>query len=82
MGFDGFEFIWQVYRLYQLTETVHHIEIEVLILSKQQRYGSIEHVIIISLLFCVIVILRVLAVVCLWSLITFLMRIFPSRPVA
>ncbi len=78
-GFDGFELIWQVYRLYQLTKAAYFIERCVFTLKGLptspellERSGA---------LFGMIVTFQVLGVVCIWSLITFLLRLFPSRPV-
>lgn len=72
--------IFEVYRLYQLTKAAHFIE--KLMFSMKglptsplllERSGA---------LFAMIVTFQVLGVVCLWSLMTFLLRLFPSRPVA
>ncbi|GER47915.1 hypothetical protein STAS_25053 [Striga asiatica] len=72
--------IFEVYRIYQLTRAVNFIE--------KLIYGMREATITsavtdrIAAMISMVVTFRVLGVVCLWSLFTFLMRLFPSRPVS
>lgn len=79
-GFDEFKLIWQVYRLYQLTKASHFIER--LMFTLKDLPASPELLERSGALFAMIVTFQVLGVVCLWSLMTFLLRLFPSRPVA
>ncbi|XP_059636737.1 uncharacterized protein LOC132278854 isoform X2 [Cornus florida] len=72
--------IFEVYRLYQLSKAAHFIERMMLAMKGVpvspevlERSGA---------LVAMIVTFQVLGVVCLWSLMTFLLRLFPSRPVA
>ncbi|KAK9129986.1 hypothetical protein Sjap_010473 [Stephania japonica] len=72
--------IFEVYRLYQLTKAAHFIEklmfsMNGIAVSTKllERRGAL-----VAMMVCV----QVLGVVCLWSLMTFLLRLFPSRPVA
>ncbi|CAK9178581.1 unnamed protein product [Ilex paraguariensis] len=72
--------IFEVYKLYQLSKTTHFIEqlkfaIKGATLSPEvlERNGA---------LVAMIMTFEVLGVICLWSLLTFLPRLFPSRPVA
>eukprot|EP00268_Persea_americana_P044983 TRINITY_DN4563_c0_g1_i2.p1 TRINITY_DN4563_c0_g1~~TRINITY_DN4563_c0_g1_i2.p1 ORF type:complete len:379 (-),score=69.66 TRINITY_DN4563_c0_g1_i2:338-1474(-) len=72
--------IFEVYRIYQLTRASHLIERLMLEMKGApvtpdllERSGA---------LFSMLVVFQVLGVVCLWSLTTFLLRLFPSRPVA
>ncbi|XP_072987144.1 uncharacterized protein [Typha latifolia] len=72
--------IFEVYRLYQLNKGAHFVER--LMLSMR---GSSTNLVLMergSSLISMLVVLQILGVVCLWSLITFLVRLFPSRPVA
>lgn len=71
----------QVYRIYQLTRAANFIErfmyaLKELPLSQQlletKAAASVS----------MIVTFQILGVFCLWSLLTFLLRLFPSRPVA
>ncbi|XP_042516772.1 uncharacterized protein LOC122091029 [Macadamia integrifolia] len=72
--------IFEVYRLYQLTKSAHFIE-KILYSMKDlavtpklmERSGA---------LVALLMTFQVLGVVCLWSLMTFLLRLFPSRPVS
>lgn len=72
--------IFEVYRLYQLTKAAHFIER--LMFSLKGLPTSPELLERSGALFAMIVTFQVLGVVCLWSLMTFLLRLFPSRPVA
>ncbi|KAK1389371.1 tRNA-processing ribonuclease BN [Heracleum sosnowskyi] len=72
--------IFEVYRIYQLTKGAQLIEklmfaMKGLPLTPQvlERSGA---------LVSIMVTFQVLGMVCLWSLLTFLQRLFPSRPVA
>ncbi|XP_052182159.1 uncharacterized protein LOC127794904 [Diospyros lotus] len=72
--------IFEVYRLYQLTKAAYFIE-KLMFTMKglpvtpevMERSGAMV---------AMLVTFQVLGVICLWSLITFLLRLFPSRPVA
>lgn len=75
-----FKFFWQVYRLYQLSKAAHFIEklmfaMKGVPVSPQVLEKS-------GALVAMLVTFQVLGMVCLWSLLTFLQRLFPSRPVA
>ncbi|KAF7817544.1 putative transmembrane protein [Senna tora] len=72
--------IFEVYRLYQLTKAVNFVER--LMYSMTGLPKSPELVERSGALFAMIVTFQILAVVCLWSLMTFLLRLFPSRPVS
>ncbi|KAL3840349.1 hypothetical protein ACJIZ3_024940 [Penstemon smallii] len=72
--------IFEVYRIYQLTRAANFIQKLMIAMGEvtvtpaaTERFGA---------LVSMMVTFRILGVVCLWSLITFLMRLFPSRPVA
>ncbi|KAK9270036.1 hypothetical protein L1049_025609 [Liquidambar formosana] len=72
--------IFEVYRLYQLSKAAHFIERLMFTMKGapvtpelQERSGA---------LVAMVVTFQVLGIVCLWSLMTFLLRLFPSRPVA
>ncbi|EXC07342.1 hypothetical protein L484_021250 [Morus notabilis] len=72
--------VFEVYRLYQLTKAAHFIERLMFSMKGlpvtpkvMERSGA---------MFAMIVTFQALGVVCLWSLMTFLLRLFPSRPVA
>ncbi|KAL9348732.1 hypothetical protein Peur_060098 [Populus x canadensis] len=72
--------IFEVYRLYQLTKAAHFIEKLMFTLR-----GAPESALLLersNALVSMIVTFQVLGLVCLWSLTTFLLRLFPSRPVA
>lgn len=72
--------IFEVYRLYQLTKAAHFIEKLMFTLR-----GVPESALLLersNALVSMIVTFQVLGLVCLWSLTTFLLRLFPSRPVA
>ncbi|XP_028773381.1 uncharacterized protein LOC114730461 [Neltuma alba] len=72
--------IFEVYRLYQLTKAVNFVER--LMYSMSGLPKSPELVERSGALFAMVVIFQFLGLVCLWSLLTFLLRLFPSRPVA
>lgn len=72
--------IFEVYRLYQLNKGAFFLERLMSYLRGSamtpellERRGA---------LFSMLTVLQVLGLVCLWSLTTFLLRLFPSRPVA
>lgn len=76
---EDFEYL-QVYRIYQLTRSVHFVEKLMFAMSGApvtpelfDRNGA---------LIALIVTFQVLGITCLWSLLTFLQRLFPSRPVS
>ncbi|CAL9757645.1 unnamed protein product [Musa acuminata subsp. burmannicoides] len=72
--------IFEVYRLYQLNKGAHFIE-RLLFLMR----GSSTNTAVMersSAFISMLAVLQILGVVCLWSLMTFLLRLFPSRPVA
>ncbi|KAH6765023.1 tRNA-processing ribonuclease BN [Perilla frutescens var. hirtella] len=72
--------IFEVYRIYQLTRATGFIEK----LIYGMREASVTPAVMerTGALISMIVTFRILGVVCLWSLLTFLLRLFPSRPVA
>ncbi|KAJ4841064.1 hypothetical protein Tsubulata_023570 [Turnera subulata] len=70
--------IFEVYRLYQLTKAAHFIE--KLMFSMRGLPESAQVLERTSALVAMVVIIQVLGLVCLWSLMTFLLRLFPSRP--
>ncbi|XP_043711973.1 uncharacterized protein LOC122660803 [Telopea speciosissima] len=72
--------IFEVYRLYQLTKAAHFIE--KLIFSMKDPSVSPRLMERSGALVALLVTFQVLGLVCLWSLMTFLIRLFPSRPVA
>ncbi|XP_057434893.1 uncharacterized protein LOC130727698 [Lotus japonicus] len=72
--------IFEVYRLYQLTKAAHFVER--LMFSLKGLPATPEILERSGALFAMIVSFQVLGIVCLWSLMTFLVRLFPSRPVA
>ncbi|KAF3446255.1 hypothetical protein FNV43_RR11434 [Rhamnella rubrinervis] len=72
--------IFEVYRLYQLTKAAHYIE--KLMFSMKDLPTSPEVLEKGGALFAMIVTFQIVGVICLWSLMTFLVRLFPSRPVA
>lgn len=78
--FDDFYFGLQVYRLYQLSKAAHFIER--LMFSMKDLPRSPELLDRGAAMVSMIVTFQVIGVVCLWSLLTFLLRLFPSRPVA
>ncbi|XP_034674729.1 uncharacterized protein LOC117905945 isoform X2 [Vitis riparia] len=72
--------IFEVYRLYQLSKAAHFMDI--LILAMKEAPVTPDIVERSGALVAMVVTFQVLGLVCLWSLMTFLMRLFPSRPVA
>ncbi|CAJ1973344.1 unnamed protein product [Sphenostylis stenocarpa] len=72
--------IFEVYRLYQLTKAANFAE--KLLLSMKGLPASKELVERSGGLFAMLITFQMLGLVCLWSLMTFLLRLFPSRPVA
>ncbi|KAK3039556.1 hypothetical protein RJ639_027700 [Escallonia herrerae] len=72
--------IFEVYRLYQLSKAAHFVE--KLMMSMKGTPVSPEVLERSGALVALLVTFQVLGVVCLWSLLTFLQRLFPSRPVA
>ncbi|KAI4295831.1 hypothetical protein L6164_035832 [Bauhinia variegata] len=72
--------IFEVYRLYQLTRAVHFVQ--KLMYSMKGHPTTPELIARTGALSTMTVTFQVLGIVCLWSLMTFLLRLFPSRPVA
>lgn len=72
--------IFEVYRIYQLTRATNFIEK----LIYSMREASVTPAVLdrTGALVSMVVTFRILGLVCLWSLLTFLLRLFPSRPVA
>nr|CAD1819510.1 unnamed protein product [Ananas comosus var. bracteatus] len=72
--------IFEVYRVYQLNKGAHFVER----LMFSMRGSSITPALMerSSAFVSMLAVLQILGVVCLWSLMTFLIRLFPSRPVA
>lgn len=70
----------QIYRIYQLTRSVHFVE--KLMFSMSGTPVTPELFDRSGALVAMIVTFQVLGVMCLWSLLTFLQRLFPSRPVS
>ncbi|CAI9777805.1 unnamed protein product [Fraxinus pennsylvanica] len=72
--------IFEVYRIYQLTRATSFMEK----LMFAMRGASVTPTVLdrTGALVSMITTFRVLGLVCLWSLLTFLLRLFPSRPVA
>ncbi|KAF3774964.1 hypothetical protein EJ110_NYTH50887 [Nymphaea thermarum] len=71
--------IFEMYRLYQLSRAAQFIER--LILFARRSAASQDLFDKGNTLVSLLVVLQILGVVCLWSLTTFLVRLFPSRPV-
>ncbi|KAF5739416.1 hypothetical protein HS088_TW12G00621 [Tripterygium wilfordii] len=72
--------IFEVYRLYQLTKAAHFIErLAFAMRGLPESPQLLERS---NALLAMVVTFQVLGLVCLWSLVTFLLRLFPSRPVA
>lgn len=72
--------IFEVYRIYQLTRSVNFLEKLMFAMNGAsvtpelfEKTGAVV---------AMIVTFQVLGVTCLWSLLTFLLRLFPSRPVS
>ncbi|CAI9281754.1 unnamed protein product [Lactuca saligna] len=72
--------VFEVYRLYQLNKAMHFIE--KLMFTMRGLPKSPELMEKGGALAAMIVTFEVLAVVCIWSFLTFVQRLFPSRPVA
>ncbi|KAK4768708.1 hypothetical protein SAY87_003849 [Trapa incisa] len=72
--------IFEVYRLYQLTKAAHYIE--QLMFAMKDLPSTPELLDKSGALVAMIVSFQVLGFLCLWSLVTFLLRLFPSRPVS
>ncbi|BAT77796.1 hypothetical protein LR48_Vigan09g021400 [Vigna angularis] len=72
--------IFEVYRLHQLTKAANFAE--KLLLSLKELPASPELIERTGGLFALMISFQLLGLVCLWSLMTFLLRLFPSRPVA
>lgn len=70
----------QVYRLYQLTNAAHFVER--MMMSMRGAAVSPRTLERSGALVGLLASFQVLGVVCLWSLMSFLLRLFPSRPVA
>ncbi|CAN6447711.1 unnamed protein product [Victoria cruziana] len=70
--------IFEVYRLYQLSRAAQFIERLILFARRSaMSQGLLDKG---NTLVSLLVVLQILGVVCLWSLTTFLVRLFPSRP--
>lgn len=72
--------IFEVYRLYQLTNAAHFVER--MMMSMRGTAISPRTLERSGALVGLLASFQVLGVVCLWSLMSFLLRLFPSRPVA
>ncbi|KAK3424735.1 uncharacterized protein LOC104448701 [Eucalyptus grandis] len=72
--------LFEVYRFYQLTKAAHYIER--LMFAMKDLPTSPEVLDRSGALVATIVSFQILGLLCLWSLITFLLRLFPSRPVS
>ncbi|XP_047981060.1 uncharacterized protein LOC125222466 isoform X2 [Salvia hispanica] len=72
--------IFEVYRIYQLTRATSFIER--LVYGMREASATPAVMERTGALISMIVTFRVIGVVCLWSFLTFLLRLFPSRPVA
>ncbi|KAG7024219.1 hypothetical protein SDJN02_13033 [Cucurbita argyrosperma subsp. argyrosperma] len=72
--------IFEVYRLYQLTKASHCMER--LMFQMRGLPNTPELLEKSGAIFSMMITFQVLGVICLWSLMTFLLRLFPSRPVA
>ncbi|KAF7124265.1 hypothetical protein RHSIM_Rhsim12G0123500 [Rhododendron simsii] len=72
--------IFEVYRIYQLTKAAHFIE-RLMFAMKDVKAtpGVVERG---GAMVAMVSTFQILGFVCLWSLLTFLLRLFPSRPVA
>lgn len=77
---EQYAMILQVYRLYQLTRAVHFVE--KLMFAVKQLPEPAELLQRNSIFIAMILTFQVLGVACLWSLMTFLLRLFPCRPVS
>ncbi|XP_078436754.1 tRNA-processing ribonuclease BN isoform X2 [Wolffia australiana] len=72
--------IFEVYRLYQLSRGAHFVQR--MMFAIRGTISSGEFLEQRGAFMAIFVSFQVLGVVCLWSLTTFLLRLFPSRPVA
>ncbi|KAL9237102.1 hypothetical protein vseg_011690 [Gypsophila vaccaria] len=72
--------IFEVYRLYQLARAVNFVDKLMFIIGGVEATPRVVERG--RALLAMTVTFEAVAVVCLWSLLTFLMRLFPSRPVA
>ncbi|KAJ0680835.1 hypothetical protein HanPI659440_Chr16g0628821 [Helianthus annuus] len=72
--------LFEVYRLYQLSKAMHFME--KLMFQMRGLPKSPELMEKSGALAAMIVTFEVLALVCIWSFLTFIQRLFPSRPVA
>ncbi|XP_039139484.1 uncharacterized protein LOC120276835 [Dioscorea cayenensis subsp. rotundata] len=72
--------IFEVYRLYQLNRGAHFLE--KLLFSMRNAAVTPAMVERSGALLSMVMVFQLLGIVCLWSLTTFLLRLFPSRPVA
>nr|GMD89085.1 wall-associated receptor kinase-like 14 [Ipomoea batatas] len=73
--------IFEVYRLYQLSRAMSFAQ-DLVLATRTIPNVTDEFIQRTAALFSQIMSFQVLGVVCLWSLLTFLQRLFPSRPVA
>ncbi|KAG6531312.1 uncharacterized protein LOC122050262 [Zingiber officinale] len=71
--------IFEVYRLYQLNKGAHFVERLLFLMKDSSTNSAMERS---SALISMLAVFQILGVVCLWSLATFLLRLYPSRPVA
>ncbi|XP_074585234.1 uncharacterized protein LOC141841015 [Curcuma longa] len=71
--------IFEVYRLYQLNKGAHFVERLLFLMKDSSTNSAMERS---SALISMLAVFQILGVVCLWSLVTFLLRLYPSRPVA
>ncbi|KAI4388406.1 hypothetical protein MLD38_000734 [Melastoma candidum] len=72
--------IFEVYRLYQLTKAAHYIER--LMYAMKDLPTTPQLLDRSGALVATIASFQILGLLCLWSLVTFLLRLFPSRPVS
>lgn len=80
ISYMTFRMVCQAYRLHQLTKAANFAE--KLLLSLKELPPSPELIERTGGLFALMISFQLLGLVCLWSLMTFLLRLFPSRPVA
>lgn len=69
-----------MYRLYQLTRATNFIQ--KLMFSMKDLPTSPKLMEMGGAMVSMVVTFQILGLICLWSLLTFLLRLFPSRPVA
>ena len=79
LSFENFELSWQVYRLYQLTKAAHFIQR--LMFAMKDVPVSPDLLDRSGAMVAMLVTFQVVGAVCLWSWLTLLLRLFPSRPV-